>query len=202
MSHAVDVVDNRTGEVVRRVGFVVVARSGQNESLLQIGDVPGDMMRCLDISEHYRISHRSIFMLIVYLGSTTPFSSLLRPLEEVLESGEILLNTGFSILGGDLGSSLLLDLRQLSLLLTLGSGTDRLSVCVVHVHIALLDELLRIGLDPVEMIRCMYDLVIRYLDHLQILLDRRLKLALSPSVQTQKARSPPLSTGWCRQIGG
>lgn len=158
------------------------------------------MVRSINISVDDGISHGTVLVLIIDLGTQRPLLALLGASAHVLEPGQIVFNGGISVLGRNDGSSLLLDLccQRGRMIRTYG-----LSIGIIHEGVALLDELLGVLLDLLKVIRGVNDLVELNLDHAQVLFDTLLEEFLVPSAicrsPTQNKDVHPPSMGWYRQ---
>ena len=126
-------------------------------------DAPSDVVRSLDVTEDDGVTHGTVLVGVVDLGATRPLTTLLGASEELVEAGQVLLDSRIAVLRGNDGAALLL---------------DSLAIGVVHEHVTLLDELLSVLDDLVKVVRGVGDLVVGDVDHLEVLLDRRLELAL------------------------
>jgi hypothetical protein len=138
------------------------------------------MMRSINISVNDGISHRTVLVLVIDLGTKRPLFALFGTSTHVLEPSQVLLDGSISVLRGNDCSSLLLDLycQRWQMIITYS-----LSIGIIHESITLLDELLGVLLDLLKVIRGVNDLVEFNLNHTQVLLDTLLKkLLLSSAV--------------------
>ena len=177
----VEMVDNGASKIVHGVGLVLGALSSNRAVGKPNLYSPSNVVRSLDVSEDNRVSHRSVLVLVVDLGSSGPLSTLLSSLQELVEPSQVVLDRVVSVLGRDLCPSLLLDLKISSMALSTQRISYSLSVRVVHEQVALLDELLGVLDDLVKVVRSVDNLVVSDVNHLEVLLDSRLEFSLRVS---------------------
>lgn len=126
-------------------------------------NAPSNMVRALNISVDDRVTQSTVLVLIINLGSQTPPLAFLRTLTHLLELNQVLFNREVSVFRRDHRSTLLLDGFALS---------------VVHESVALLDELLSVGLDFVEVVGSVNYLVEGDFNHFEVFLDSLFELTL------------------------
>mmetsp|Transcript_23454 Transcript_23454/g.58692 ORF Transcript_23454/g.58692 Transcript_23454/m.58692 type:complete len:242 (+) Transcript_23454:1081-1806(+) len=149
MRDALNAVNDRAGKVVCGVGLVLIPRA-------QVG-------RVYVAPEHGRIAHCLVLVLHVYFGAQHALPALGRALEHLLKEPHVFLDAVLPRLGRNAVHALLPHL---------------LHGRVIHIAVALPDELARVLNDDVEMVRCVGHLPRRDADGLQVFDDVFHKLAL------------------------